>query len=214
LSPSAPESLTSIDRNETTDFDITAETDIPNDGFAKRVSGVSALSPPMLLIASSTFWPSARTPRTTRSEIEVALRSSRTRNDGAVEDQAHDRLLGQQAGVHYGRNVHCKNISTWDITITRMRCRPAGVNLASGTTLNAIAAASIGDGFIAILKADQERELPLIFNRGELLNEDSKDLAPFVMTVSWRRNSSYWLPQIPKVIFSSARAMRALKSAK
>jgi hypothetical protein len=53
--------------------------------------------------------------------------------------------------------------------------------LASGTTLNAIAAASIGDGFIAILKADQEREFPLIFNRDELLNEDSKDLAPFVM---------------------------------
>src|SRR5215207_5251482 len=39
----------------------------------------SALSPPMLLIASSTFWPSSRTPRTTRSEMEVALRSSRTR---------------------------------------------------------------------------------------------------------------------------------------
>jgi hypothetical protein len=33
----------------------------------------------MLLIASNTFWPSARTPRTTSSEIEVALRSSRTR---------------------------------------------------------------------------------------------------------------------------------------
>ena len=28
--------------------------------------------------ASSTFWPSSRTPRTTRSETEVALRSSRT----------------------------------------------------------------------------------------------------------------------------------------
>jgi hypothetical protein len=114
----------------------------------------------------------------------------------------------------YGRNVHCKNISTWDIVITRIRCRPSGINVASGTTLNAIAAASIGDGFIAILKADQEREFPLVFNRGELLNEDCKDLAPFVMTVSWRRNSSYWLPQIPKVIFSSARAIRALKSAK
>ena len=76
----------------------------------------------------------------------------------------------------YGRNVHCKNISTWDIVITRIRCRPSGINVASGTTLNAIAAASIGDGFIAILKADQEREFPLVFNRGELLNEDCKAL--------------------------------------
>lgn len=33
----------------------------------------------MVLIASSTFWPSRRTPKTTSSEIEVALRSSRTR---------------------------------------------------------------------------------------------------------------------------------------
>jgi hypothetical protein len=61
------------------------------------------------------------------------------------------------------------------------------------------------DGFIAILKADQEAAL-------NCWNEDSKDVAPFVMTVSWAE--TYWLPQIPKVIFSSARAMRALKSAK
>jgi hypothetical protein len=42
-----------------------------------RGARASALSPPMLLIASSTFWPSSRTP-TTSSEMEVALRSSRT----------------------------------------------------------------------------------------------------------------------------------------
>ena len=30
-----------IGRDETADFDIAAKTDIPNDGFAKRVSGVS-----------------------------------------------------------------------------------------------------------------------------------------------------------------------------
>ena len=69
-------------------------------------------------------------------------------------------------------------------------------------------------GFIVILKVDQEREFPLIFKRGELLDDDCKEVVPFVMIVSWRRNSSYWLPQIPKVIFSSAKAMRALKSAK
>jgi len=68
--------------------------------------------------------------------------------------------------------------------------------------------------FTSILKADEEREFPLIFRRSELLDDDCKDIAPFVMIVSWRRNSSYWLPQIPKIIFSSARAMRSLKSAK
>ena len=39
----------------------------------------SVVSPPMCLTASSTFWPSTRTPIATRSEIAVALRSSRTR---------------------------------------------------------------------------------------------------------------------------------------
>src|ERR1700748_2097438 len=52
----------------------------------------------MLLIASNTFWPSSRTPRTTSSETEVALRSSRTRTT-AIQDQPHDRLFGKRAGV-------------------------------------------------------------------------------------------------------------------
>ena len=130
-----------------------------------------------------------------------------------------DRMLSARPLVwispgDYGRKVHCKNISTSDITISRIGCYPSGVNVASSTAINAIGAATIGDSFIAVLKADQEREFPLLFNRGELLDEDCKDVAPFVMIVSWRRNSSFWLPQIPKIIFSSARAMRALKSAK
>src|SRR6516225_6968101 len=39
----------------------------------------SLVSPPMFLMANSIFWPSSRTPSTTKSTIEVALRSSRTR---------------------------------------------------------------------------------------------------------------------------------------
>ena len=42
-----------------------------------RAGGLDA-SAPMLLIASNTFWPSARTPITTSGEIAVAFRSSRT----------------------------------------------------------------------------------------------------------------------------------------
>jgi hypothetical protein len=40
----------------------------------------SVLSLPMLLIASSTFWPFSRTPITTSSETDVALRSTRVRS--------------------------------------------------------------------------------------------------------------------------------------
>jgi hypothetical protein len=130
-----------------------------------------------------------------------------------------DRMLSARPLVwispgEYGRQVHCKNIATYDITISTIRTYPPSISVASSTSLNAIVRASAGQGFMAILKADQEREFPLIFRRGELLEDDCKENAPFVMIVSWRRNTSYWLPQIPKVIFSSAKAMRALKSAK
>src|SRR5258707_9336560 len=88
-----------------------------------------------------------------------------------------DRMLSARPLVwispgDYGRQVHCKNISRADITISRIRCYPSGVNVASSTSLDAIVTASIGDGFIAILKMDQEREFPLIFKRGELLDKD------------------------------------------
>jgi hypothetical protein len=130
-----------------------------------------------------------------------------------------DRMLSGRPLVwispgDYGRNVHCKNLAVCDITISRIKCYPPGINVSSGETLNAIGDASIGRGFIAVLKADQEREFPLLFKHGELLDEDCKEVEPFVMIVFWRRNTSYWLPQIPKVIFSSAKAMRALKLAK
>src|SRR5437764_7593716 len=51
------------------------------------------VSPPMFLTANSTFWPSSRTPSTTRSTIEVALRSRRTRTS-AIQDQ---RMIGTSA---------------------------------------------------------------------------------------------------------------------
>ena len=46
---------------------------------SRTIRQASVVSPPMSLTASSTFWQSSRTPMTTRSEIEVALRSSRNR---------------------------------------------------------------------------------------------------------------------------------------
>lgn len=47
-----------------------------------------------------------------------------------------------------------------------------------------------------------------------MIKDNCKEVAPFMVVVSWRRNSSSWLPQIPKIILSSAKAMRALKTAK
>ena len=72
---------------------------------SRTVRQASALSPSMLLIASNTFLPTARTPRTTSSEIEVALRLSRTRTTVAVEDHAHDRILDQRADVQASQSL-------------------------------------------------------------------------------------------------------------
>jgi hypothetical protein len=52
-------------------------------GFAVRgpdgLRQAASLSPPLFFTASSTFWPSWRTPSATKREIEVAFLSSRTR---------------------------------------------------------------------------------------------------------------------------------------
>ena len=79
-----------------------------------------------------------------------------------------DRLLSGRPLVwispgDYGRQVHCKNIATCDITIKAIKCHPAwNFGVASGTLINAVARASFGQGFMAVLKVDQEREFPLI----------------------------------------------------
>jgi hypothetical protein len=49
------------------------------DEIVEPARHASLVSPPMFLTANSTFWPSSRTPSTTKSTIEVAFRSSRTR---------------------------------------------------------------------------------------------------------------------------------------
>jgi hypothetical protein len=128
-----------------------------------------------------------------------------------------DRMLSGRPLVwispdDYGLHVHCKNIASSDITIRKIKCRPPIFGVASSESLNAIASASAGDAFMASLKSDQERKFPLVCRRSELLEIGRKEVMPFAMIVSWRRNGSYWLPQFPKVILSSAKTMRVLKS--
>ena len=114
----------------------------------------------------------------------------------------------------YGRRVRCKNMASCDITINKIQCYPSSITVASGASLDATVRAAAGQSFVAILKTDEERDFPLSFSRGELMDKDCNEIAPFMVVISWRRNSSYWLPQIPKIIPSSARAMRVLQSAK
>jgi hypothetical protein len=52
----------------------------------------------MALTVSKIFWPSARTPMMTSSEIVVAVRSSPYPHHGR-EAQRYNRFLGQRAGI-------------------------------------------------------------------------------------------------------------------
>jgi hypothetical protein len=115
----------------------------------------------------------------------------------------------------YGLRLHCKNVSTFDVTVFAIRCYPTKTfNAAPNASVNATVNAAAGKRFVAILKADEERDFPLMTMRSGLLDTNSKGFAPFVMVISWRKNSSLWLPQIPKVTFSSARYLRTIKSVK
>jgi hypothetical protein len=131
-----------------------------------------------------------------------------------------DRLLSGRPLVvirpadYVGRSVCVQNLSRHDILITKMRCSRDGVSVASDGSVGGISRAAIGKSFAALLSANTEREFPLVFRRGELVEEDARDLFPFAIIVSWRKSRSMWLPQLPAVIFTSARAIRRLKAAK
>jgi hypothetical protein len=113
------------------------------------------------------------------------------------------------------RYLHCKNIAQFDITIKRIRCIPKIGGVASDDSGDAVfAAATIGDSFLVVLKPQEEREFPVVIRRGELLNKDNTDVAPFCILVSWRKNSSPWLPQIPKAVIASVQSLRQLSGGK
>jgi hypothetical protein len=110
-------------------------------------------------------------------------------------------------------NLRIKNFGRNEILITRIKGWPAGVLVASSDGVYTIAAAAAGDYFSAELGPDAEREFPIVFRDGTLLNEERK-VFPFVIVVSWRRSRSIWLPQFPVLLVSSARAMRLLHKTK
>ncbi|MGY4605755.1 hypothetical protein ACVW16_004167 [Bradyrhizobium sp. USDA 4474] len=132
---------------------------------------------------------------------------------------AWDRLFSERPLVwispsEYGsRNLHFKNMSKSDVTIRKIKCLPAGVGVSEDDSIRSIAKAAIGDSFVALLRTEEESQFPIIFRRGELFDEDNREMAPFCILVFWR-NQSQWLPQIPKVIFSSVRTLRLLQKAK
>ena len=44
------------------------------------------------------------------------------------------------------------------------------------------------------------------------MDSESNVVAPFVVIVVWRKTQSVWLPQVPAVMFTSAKTIRKLNS--
>jgi hypothetical protein len=130
-----------------------------------------------------------------------------------------DRLLAGRPLVsirlsEYHREVFCRNLSGHDVVITKISCIPDFVMVAANDSIRGVVAAATGNGFAVVLKPEEDRGFPIIFRKGELVDRESTRCAPFVIVVSWRRTRSTWLPQMPAGIFSSAKTMRLLESAK
>ena len=131
-----------------------------------------------------------------------------------------DRLLSGRPFVsirrtdHHGRDVCVQNLTQHDILILKIRCSRGGVSVASDDSAGGVIRAAAGKHFEALLGAKSEREFPLVFKRGELVDVDARDHYPFAIIVSWRKSRSMWLPQPPLVVFTSAQAMRRFTAAK
>lgn len=122
-------------------------------------------------------------------------------------------LISIKTSGYQMRNLRIKNFGRHEILITRIKGWPASVFVASSDGVYTIAAAAAGDYFSAEIGPDVEREYPIIFKDGSMLNDEGK-VFPFLIVVSWRRSRSIWLPQLPVLLVSSARAMRLLHKTK
>jgi hypothetical protein len=82
--------------------------------------------------------------------------------------------------------------------------------MARDGTPEGIAAAAVHQTFNFVLQPWEILNFPIVIQRGALLDpKKSKAWGPFVVWVRWRK-SSVWLPQAPKIIFSSAKTLRRL----
>ena|SRR5215813_8061425 len=104
------------------------------------------------------------------------------------------------------RDLRVQNRSKHAITLLSIHSWPRWVWIARDDTLEGIAAAAEHQIFGIVLQPWEILNFPIVIQHGKLLDpEKSKAWVPFVIWVHWRKTSSAWLPQAPKIIFSSAK---------
>jgi hypothetical protein len=113
----------------------------------------------------------------------------------------------------YGkRNVRCSNTSASEIFIKSVGTFPRYARVAKDDSPKGIMGAALKSHFQAICPPASKSDFPVVFLDGRLMNPDSSRWAPFIIMVFWRKTRSVWLPQIPAMMFTSARTIRRLES--
>jgi hypothetical protein len=129
-----------------------------------------------------------------------------------------DRLLAGRPTVslapsEYGkRNVRCSNLSAAEILIRSIKTFPRHAQAAKDDSVGGIARAVIKRSFQSVCAPGTEKDFPLVFLDGRLMDDELNIRAPFIVIVSWRKTRSVWLPQVPAVMFTSAKTIRKLNS--
>jgi hypothetical protein len=112
------------------------------------------------------------------------------------------------------RDLKCVNLSKEDVILTRIRVLSKHVLVSAGESPQQMAEGLLRTPFMTIIPAGGQATFPIVVKDGALMDDDCRDVVPFIIVVSWRKTRAMWLPQPPKFLFSSVRALRRLNRAK
>ena len=107
-------------------------------------------------------------------------------------------------------DLECHNPSRYHILITGTWTWPHVVAVAREESVRGMLAAVVGQRFFEVIPPGATASFPIVVRDSTMLEGAKR--RPFVVVVSWRKTRSVWLPQIPGIIFSSAKVLRMLKA--
>jgi hypothetical protein len=107
-------------------------------------------------------------------------------------------------------DMECHNPSRYHIFITGIWTWPPVVAVAREESVRGMVAAVVGQRFFEVIPPGATTTFPIVVRDSTMLEGAKR--RPFVIVVSWRKTRSAWLPQIPGIIFSSAKVLRMLKA--
>jgi hypothetical protein len=100
-----------------------------------------------------------------------------------------------------------------DIQVINIKCLPRVFAAAESESVGGMLKAIVGRAPLVTIKPNECADFPLV-SIGSTENFDNlKPWRPLIFAIFWRRSSSPWLPQPPKLITLSMRYLRRLQAA-